>query len=334
MGSCRGSHLFALKSLSVVTVAVMRKFCLIVISLGTGRIDARLRMGRLLLTALLAAGIGPINAQDPKFSPLQAETQFDAQIRYPLNLAVDQQGRISTVDLDLPGVWRTVAKGQPTQLFFRGSGQLRRPMNRPRCIAALDDGSVVVGDSASRNLYRIGAAETELIGLAEGGIGIPMCIAVAPDEKSLFVGDAETRMVFRLPMQGGPPQKFAQVNARGLSFADDGVLWAVTPDDAAIVMISPDGSFSKLLQGRPFRYPGGITHLAGKAFVTDGYGQAIWRVTAAGDAKLWYQGTPLKHPVGIATHGEVHFVVADPHQRELFLFDARRADEPERLFNR
>lgn len=312
----------------------MRKSCLIGISLGTGRIDVRLRIGRLLLIALLAAEIGPINAQDSKFSLLEAQPQFDAQIRYPLNLAVDQQGRMSTVDLDLPGVWRIVEKGQPTQLFFRGPGQLRQPMNRPRSIAALADGSVVVGDSGSRNVYRIAAAETELIGLAEGGIGIPMCIAVAPDEKTLFVGDAETRMVFRLPMQGGLPQKFAQVNARGLSFADDGILWAVTPDDAAIVVIRPDGAVTKLLQGRPFRYPGGITHLAGKAFVTDGYGRAIWRVNTSGEAKLWYQGTPLKHPVGIATHGETHFVVADPHQRELFLFDATTAEEPKRLFNR
>ncbi|WP_153557385.1 Vgb family protein [Roseimaritima sediminicola] len=251
----------------------------------------------------------------------QADKEPAPAVAYPLNLDVGPGGAVTVVDLDLPGLWRLSDAGQTPELFFRGPVKMRTPMNRPRCVLALEGGDVLVGDSASRDIYRI-AADTDpaqLKGLTDGFIGIPMCLALSPDGQTLYVGDAERRALFRVDLEGGQPELVAPVNARGLSFDAGGRLWALTPDDAAIVTIDAEGEVTPLVTGRPFQYPGGLVHVADAAYVTDGYGKAIWRVDGEGQVGKWFEGGPLKHPVGIAA-GDGALLVADPHNKQIFRF--------------
>ncbi|WP_404308534.1 NHL repeat-containing protein [Neorhodopirellula lusitana] len=236
---------------------------------------------------------------------------------YPLAVALDGKD-VFAVDLNLPGVWKA---GETTELFSRGSRFLRKPMNRPRCIVMHPDGGILVGDSATREVYRIESANAEPQPLTEGYIGIPMALAIDAANEWLYVGDAEKRATFRLPIGGGKPELVARVNARGLAFDPDGNLWAVTPDDAAVVQIDVESKEVKhIVTGRPFQYPNGLTWSGDHGYVTDGYGKAIWKVNADGTTEKWHEGDPLVGPVGIAL-GEGSLLVADPKQKQVYEFD-------------
>lgn len=245
---------------------------------------------------------------------------------YPIGVATGPAG-LFCVDLDLPGVWRV--DGERT-LFARGSNLLRKPMNRPRCIVTLGD-SVLVGDSATREVYRIDAADAAPVALTGGGIGIPMVLTIDPAGEMLYVGDAEKRATFKLPVAGGRPELVARVNARGLAFDDSGRLWAVTPDDAALVRIDvATGETTPVLTGRPFQYPNGLAWHGGAAYVTDGYGRCIWKVDADGEFEKWHDGDPLVGPVGVAV-GDGSLWVADPKQKNVYQFNLDTKDVTPRL---
>ena len=149
-----------------------------------------------------------------------------AEVTYPRAVSMLDDGLL-VVDLDLPGVW--LDKGNTRSLFLPGTKLLRKPMNRPWCVAPHPGGGILVGDSATREIYACVEPGTKLKALNQGYLGIPMALAVSPDQKTLYVGDAERRSVFRLPIEGGKPELVVRVNARGLSFDGDGTLWAVTP---------------------------------------------------------------------------------------------------------
>ncbi len=308
---------------------------------GTGWLRGVLLQGMLLAGAIcgaaLAASGSTATAQEPADNPAAdnpaadnpaadnpaADNPAASQVAYPLNVAVGSAGDVTVVDLDLPGLWRLVAGEPKAKLFYQGPVQMRQAMNRPRCVVALGDGSVLVGDSASRDVYRIAADTQALSGLTNGMIGIPMCLAIDPEGESVYVGDAEKRSLFRFPIAGGEPQLVARVNARGLSFDAKGRLWALTPDDVAIVTVDAEGEVTPLVSGRPFQYPGGLVHVGEEAYVTDGYGKSIWKVSAEGQVSQWFQGAPLKHPVGIAVQAAdepTAILVADPHSRQIFRF--------------
>ena len=208
-------------------------------------------------------------------------------------------------------------------LFAAGTRLLRQPMNRPRCIAIDPRGGVFVGDSASREVYRIPESGAAPEPLTDGYIGVAMAVCVSPDGKSLYVGDAEKRATFRLPIEGGKCELVARVNARGLAFDEQGALWAVTPDAAAVVSIDVDsGEVTEVVTGRPYQYPNGLTWNGKEGFVTDGYGKAIWKFTADGKTEKWHEGDPLVGPVGItATDDSIY--VADPKQKQVYQFDRK-----------
>ena len=111
-------------------------------------------------------------------------------------------------------------------------------MNRPRCVIVHPAGGVIVGDSATREIYHVAAKDAKPKPLNDGYLGVPMALVLDPSGKTLYVGDAERCATFRLPVQGGKPELVARVNARGLAFDSNGKLWAVTPDDAAIQRIN------------------------------------------------------------------------------------------------
>lgn len=242
----------------------------------------------------------------------------EQQPKYPINLAVDGEV-IYIVDLDVPGVWKV--EGEDRTLFVRGSKRLREPLNRPRCIAMHPGGGILVGDSATREIYHIANAGSDPQPLCGGRIGVPMTLAVAPDGETIFVGDAEMRSVWRLSIDGGVPEQVVSLNARGLAFDPAGTLWAVTPNEDAIHRIDIENKASEaVVMGRPYQYPNGLTWLGDQGLVTDGYGKSIWKFTADGKTELWHEGEPLVGPVGIvATEASVW--IADPKQRQVFQMD-------------
>ena len=262
-------------------------------------------------------------------TPLTAdEPDASEPPRYPINVAV-ADGTAFVVDLDLPGVWR-VADDSRT-LFVRGSGRLRQPLNRPRCVAIHPRGGLLVGDTATREVYHVAEAGADPRPLIDGRLGIPMALAVAPGGDTIYVGDAESRAVWRFPVEGGAPERVAEINARGLAFDSQGRLWAVTPDAEAIWRIDPEsGDAEVVLDGRPFGYPNGLTVLDDDLLVTDGYGKSVWRVTADGQAEVWHAGEPLIGPVGILA-AEGSLWVVDPKAVQLFRVDPQTKSLEPRL---
>ncbi len=261
-----------------------------------------------------------------------AQAQEDAkqptELKYPLNVAVSGDD-FYIVDLDLPGVWHV--KDKQRELFVQGSKYLRKPLNRPRCVAIHPTAGILVGDSATREVYHIASKDAEPKPLCRARIGVAMALAIAPDKQSFFVGDAEKRATFRVPIDGGEPELIARVNARGLAFDDSGTLWAVTPDDAAIHAIDVAGKTSKpVITGRPFQYPNGLVWAGDHGYVTDGYGKAIWKFTADGKTESWFAGEPLKGPVGLAIDAQSLYI-ADPKQLQLFQFDRQSKQITNRL---
>ncbi|MDA8743942.1 hypothetical protein N9N28_04840 [Rubripirellula amarantea] len=243
---------------------------------------------------------------------------------YPLALCLDGDS-IYVVDLDLPGVWKA---GAERQLFIRGSKYLRKPLNRPRCVIMHPAGGILVADSATRDIYHIAESSDEpiandAVGLTEGHIGIPMAMAISADKKTLYVGDAEKRATFKLPIDGGSPELVARVNARGFAWADNNTLLAVTPDANAVVKINVEtGEATPLITERPYQYPNGIVWSGDEGYVTDGYGKAIWKFSLDGKTEKWHEGEPLVGPVGIAISDDLLFV-ADPKQKQIYQFDRK-----------
>ena len=245
--------------------------------------------------------------------------------QYPIAAAVDGDA-VYTVDLDLPGVWKTV-DGRRT-LFYAGSTYLRKEMNRPRPIVVHPDGGIIVGDSATREIYAIDADGRSATPLNNGYLGIPMALAVSPDGTMLYVGDAERRATFKLPIDpraaidgdqpDTTPELVARVNARGLSFDDDGNLYAVTPDAAALVRIDVEtGEVTTVCGDRPFQYPGGLVWVGEYGYVSDVYAKAIWRVGAEGKPEKWLTDRRLKGPV-LLTAGRGALWVPEPKSKQVF----------------
>lgn len=246
--------------------------------------------------------------------------------KYPLAVALDGDA-FYTVDLDLPGVWRVDGEGR--KLYVRGTRLLRKPLNRPRCVAIHPAGGILVGDSATREVYHIESAAADPKPLTQGTIGIAMAIAVSPDGKTIYVGDAEKRSLLKLPIEGGKSELVALINARGLSFDTAGMLWAVTPDAEAVHKIDvATGTSEAIVTGRPYQYPNGLVWAGDRGFVTDGYGKAIWTFSADGKTEIWHQGDPLVGPVGIAIDDQAIWV-ADPKQKQVYRFDrSSKTGEP------
>ncbi len=266
----------------------------------------------------------PAAVEEKKVDNPQKESTEPA---YPLAVAVDGD-TLYVVDLDLPGVWKV---GEQRELFVRGSNLLRKPMNRPRCVTVDPRGGIFVGDSATREVYRIESAGAEPVPLTAGYIGIPMAICLDADAKTMYVGDAEKRATFKIPIEGGKPELVARVNARGLAFDQAGNLWAVTPDADAVVKIDVEsGEVTKVITDRPYQYPNGLTWSGDEGFVTDGYGKAIWRFTADGKTEKWHEGEPLVGPVGIQANDDSIFV-ADPKQKQIYQFDRKSKEAKPRM---
>ncbi|MFN3189535.1 MAG: NHL repeat-containing protein [Aureliella sp.] len=250
---------------------------------------------------------------------------------YPLDVAVDKDGTIYVVDLNLHGVWRW--KDGALSVFFEGSPQYRTPLNAPRCIAIDVDGSVLVGDSATREIYRFDDSG-EPKPITGGKIGVPMDLAVAKDG-TIYVADLELRRLFRIPAGTGDVEEVAKINPRGVSIDGEGQVWVVSQNTEQLQKVAEDGKAEPVVATREFQFPHQVAVLDnGDAYVTDGYAKAVWRIKQGGKPEKVVEGGPLDNPVGIA-QVEGGLMIVDPRVRKVFKIevgDDGSVGEPKEMF--
>lgn len=243
---------------------------------------------------------------------------------YPLDAVVTKDGTVLIVDRNLPGIWKKTDAG--LSVFVQGSKRLREPLNACRCLALTADDALIVGDSATRDVYRIDAAgKPEAI--TGGKIGIPVDLAVSSDG-TIYVADLETRSVLKIAAGTKEPTSFAKLNARGISLDATGNLWVVTQDTEQLVKVDASGKAEAIVKERVFNFPHQVSvNAAGEAFVTDGYEKAVWKVAPGKAPEKWFQGEPLVNPVGTTWAGD-KLIVVDPRASTLFQFDAEAKISP------
>lgn len=246
------------------------------------------------------------------------ETARTIDLRYPLGIAA-LGDKVYIVDLELPGIW--LFDGDIGMHYCLGANRLGEPLNRPRCVAIHPGGGILVGDTGTREIYHIPDRHEPPKPLTGGRVGVPMSIAVSPDNSTIFVADAERKAVLAIPIEGGEPVESVHVNARGLAFDHRQNLWAVTPEDGGVHRIDlRSGTTRVVVTGRPFKYANGLAWSGEYGWVTDGYGNCIWRFNENGEIALWHAGPPLKRPVGITSHND-EIWITDPKANEVYRID-------------
>ena len=263
----------------------------------------------LLASTIVLTAIAATLAQDAK--PARG-------LVYPLDVSVTADAKtLFLVDRKLPGLWKAGADGK-LAVFFQASKKFRTPLNAVRCIAADGKGGLLVGDSGTREVYRFSAAGKSTP-LTKGGIGIAMGIAVNA-KGTIFVSDLELQRIWTVPAAGGEPKEFAVLPApRGMTFDKKGQLWVVSGGPRnQLVKIAADGKITPVVKDRTFVYPNDVAVSAdGTAYVSDGYADCIWKVSADGKTSKWVSGKPLDNPVGLDWQGTTLLVV-DSRAGKLF----------------
>jgi SMP-30/Gluconolactonase/LRE-like region len=259
-----------------------------------------------------------------------------ADWQYPIDVAVGSDDTIYIVDRKLPGLW-TLKDGH-TEVFVQASKKFRTPLNAIRCAYVAPDGTLYVGDSAAREVFRVDkegrltqltapnpvVKDTVLTeGLAFtpdnfGLVGIPMAIA-SNSQGELFVTDTELQRVWKFPATGGEPQEFLLVNGpRGIVVDDEDHVWVLSLQAPQLQRVSPEGDVEVIVGDLTFEFPHQVELGAdGTAYVSDGYAKAIWKVSRDGTAEKWISGKPLDNPVGISWRGD-DLLIADSRANALF----------------
>ncbi|MFN7363547.1 MAG: NHL repeat-containing protein [Pirellulaceae bacterium] len=252
---------------------------------------------------LMIVGASPLPAQETPAAKLPP---------YPLD-AVYDGSTIWIVDRNLPGVWKSV--DGKLEVAIQGSKQFRQPLNAPRCIALGPDGQLFVGDSATREVYRIGS-DGKPEPMTGGAIGIPADLAFGPDG-TLYVADLETRFLWKLP-KGGTAEKFLDCNPRGVSIDANGNLWIVSQGKDQLLKATPDGKLEVVNSGRPFSFPSQVAvDSQGNAFVADGYTKAIWKTAVGSAPDKVVDGQGLDHPVAVFWR-EDRLGIVDPRAAKIW----------------
>jgi DNA-binding beta-propeller fold protein YncE len=233
---------------------------------------------------------------------------------YPLDTVVLPDGDAVVVDRNLPGLWRLHAA--ETSLWLQGSRRFREPLNAPRCLALDKSGQLLVGDSSTREIYRIDQS-LKPQPLTGGKIGIPMDIAVRADG-TLVVADLETRSLLRVSADGQKVESIAVVNPRGVFVDQQDRVWVVSQDAQQLQIVGDDGKTQAIVDKRTFDFPHQVVvNSAGEAFVSDGYKKAIWKVVNGQAPQVLVSGAPLDNPVGLTLHND-QLVITDPRARQVF----------------
>jgi sugar lactone lactonase YvrE len=247
--------------------------------------------------------------------PIQGHAQDT--FLYPVSIAVSDAGTY-LADRNLPGVWKLEEKS--LTLFFKGSNKFRTPLNAIRCVEFDSDGKLLAGDSSTREVYRFDD-EGKPVPLTNGGIGIPMDIAVNK-AGDLYVSNLEIQRIVKVPKTGGEPEEVTQIaGCRGLFVDHEDHLWVVSTTKNQLHRIAPDGKEEVIAKDNPFEFPHTVVvdnELT--AYVCDGYAKTIWRISKGGEPEAWVKGEPFVNPVGMAIHGE-KILVVDPRAAGVFEID-------------
>lgn len=240
-------------------------------------------------------------------STLAAQTAVNFQ--YPLSSAVAEDGTVFVADRKLPGIWKI--SGGKAEIFHQASKKFRTPLNAVWCVTFDSKGRLVAGDSATREIYRFDKTGKPTA-LTKGAIGIPICIA-ADGKGMLYVSDLETQRVWKVSEEGGKPEEFAVVSGpRGITVDGSGNVWLINSSKNQIVRFAADGKPTPVVSGRPFRFPHCIAVAKdGTAYVTDGYGKCIWKISSGGQPKKLAEGAPFVNPVGL-TWRKDNLLATDP----------------------
>ena len=234
--------------------------------------------------------------------------------KYPISVASSADA-IYVADRQLPGIW--LVKDGKAEVFFQADKKFGSALNAIRCLAFDQSGHLVVGDSATRDVYRFDEQRVPHA-LTGGKIGIPMGIAVAKDG-SLFVSDLELKQIVRILVDSKNVEVVATVAApTGLALAANGDVLVVCRAKDPVRRVTAAGEVSVVVSGTPFGFAQDIAvDGEGKIFITDGYAKAIFSVTSGGALTKILAGDPLVHPVGICRSGDVMLVV-DPRAKKVF----------------
>jgi hypothetical protein len=244
------------------------------------------------------------------------------ELQYPLSIAVADDDTFYLGDRNLPGVWQL--KGNQLTKLFEGSKKFRTPLNAIRCVELDNEGNLLAGDSATRDIYRFDDGKPQPLtrdGDTFGRIGIPMDIAVSSNGE-IYVTDLELQRLVKIPSSGGKPTEVAQISGcRGLAVDSDNNIWVVSTTSDQLYRVSPDGAEVVVVKGRPFDFPHTVVvDDAGIAYVCDGFAKAIWKVAPDQEPQKWVSGEPFVNPVGMARFGD-KLLVADPRANALFEVD-------------
>lgn len=249
------------------------------------------------------------------------------ELQYPISIGFDAKGTPHVVDRDLPGVLKW--EDNTWKIVLQGEKKFRQPLNSPRCIAFDSAGGLFVGDSATREVYQLNA-EGKPVPLAMQIVGIPAGIAFKKSGEML-VADQEENCIWQVP-KDGKPQMFVEVKGpKCLTIDGSENIWVISQD--SLLKIMPDGKSETVVKAEavhvsdkkqqgPWRLPLGIAvDASGNVFVSDGYGQAIWKVEPGAAPKKLAGGAPLVHPVGLTIH-ENQLYVVDPRAKAVFQVSA------------
>lgn len=259
----------------------------------------------LAAVALLLSGLG-----------IRSADADDLPWKYPIDLAVGKEGEIYIADLKLPGIW--VYRGEKLEVVVQGTSKYRTPLNAIRCLAVTDDGTLLAGDSATREVYKV-SPKGELTSLTNGYVGIP--ITMAPHGTDVFVSDLELQRVWKVPLAGlpknQPPEEFTVIGgARGL-FLDKDELWVLSSPAPQLQRFSMDKKPTVVVKDLVFEFPHQIARKDGVSYVSDGYKKCVWKVTDDGKAEQWVSGAPFVNPLGIRFQGD-DLLLIDPRAKALF----------------
>lgn len=232
---------------------------------------------------------------------------------YPIDVAVADNGIVYVADRNLPGVWKW-EEGK-LSILFQGSTKYRTPLNAPRCIAIGKDGQVLVGDTSTRDVYRV--SQDEAVPVTGGKIGIPMDLAVAGDG-SIYVADLELRKLFLIPADSKEVEEVAAINPRGVGLSADGKIWVVSQNKEQLQTIGEGNKPEIIVPERVFQFPHQVVVDENEvAYVTDGYANAVWKVVAGSPPTKLVAGEPLQKPVGLC-YADGQLYVVDPGARKVF----------------
>ncbi len=253
-----------------------------------------------------ASGQEPVKLSDA-VPPKPSTSAVPLEV-YPLDVAINKQGTVFVVDRNLPGIWKYQA--DQLSIFVQGPKRFREPLNAIRCITLDHEGRLLVGDSATREIYRIsedGKAEP----ITGGEIGIPMDIAVKSDG-TIYVADVELRKLVRIPAGTTKVEHVAAVNPRGVFVDHEDKVWVVSQDPQQLQIVADDGQVEIIVDHREFEFPHQVVvNTQGEAFVSDGYKKAIWKVIRGKQPEILVSGPPLDNPVGLCLVDD-QLVVTDP----------------------